>query len=94
MVHVQVDGVPLVVFWDSRLEGGAAYRPVAGGQDLTFFAKNGAILDVQTGTAWDIHGEAYDGQLLGGKLEPVSEAYVAFWGAWAAFHPHTGLWEG
>jgi hypothetical protein len=94
VVEVQVDGIPLVVFWDSRLEGGAVFRPVANGQALTFFARNGAILDEETGTAWDIHGRAYDGALEGGELEQVEEAYVAFWGAWAAFHPETDLWVG
>jgi len=35
---------------------------------------------------------AGSGPLRGQRLEPVAEAYVAFWFAWAAFHRQTTLW--
>ena len=38
-------------------------------------------------------GEAISGSLVGSVLEPVADAYVAFWFAWATFHPNTGLLE-
>lgn len=52
------------------------------------------VVDTTTGTSWSITGEGLDGKLAGLRLEPVAEAYVAFWGAWAAFNPDTRLWKG
>jgi hypothetical protein len=40
---------------------------------------------------WGVHGVAVEGPLAGRQIEPVPEAYVAFWFAWAAFHPETLL---
>ena len=53
----------------------------------------GGFLDDDTGSAWSIDGVARSGTLIGSRLVPIAEAYVAFWGAWAAFHPETVLWE-
>jgi hypothetical protein len=52
------------------------------------------IKDTAAGTRWSITGEALQGEHAGQRLEPVAEAYVAFRGAWAAFHPSTRLWLG
>ncbi|MCI0433296.1 MAG: DUF3179 domain-containing protein [Gemmatimonadetes bacterium] len=94
-VHHDVDGgEPFVVFWDRWSQGAMAYRPRAGTQALTFSIRAGAIEDDQTGSAWGIDGKAIAGPLAGQRLEPVAEAYVAFWFAWAAFHPTTQLWTG
>jgi hypothetical protein len=94
VVEAEVGGEPVVVFWDTELQAAAAYRPVRDGMLLTFSVRDGAILDNQTGGVWNIHGEGSGGAENGTRLEPVAEAYVAFWGAWAAFHPETELWEG
>ena len=51
------------------------------------------IFDLETGSTWTLEGLAVDGPLLGTQLEPVAEAFVAFWFAWAAFHPGTQLWK-
>ena len=92
--HDAGDGRPFVVFWDRWSQSAMAYRPRARGQDLTFRVSANAIEDVQTRSAWGIDGRAIAGPLSGERLEPVAEAYVAFWFAWAAFHPRTTLWTG
>ena len=65
------------------------------GEDLTFTSgSTQGIVDDQTGTRWDVTGRGVEGPLEGMSLSPVEEAYTAYWGAWAAFHPETRLWLG
>ncbi len=92
-VHAEARGGPVVVFWDGDVQGAAAFRPEIRGAPLTFTASEGQITDVETGSRWRIDGEAVAGPLAGERLEPVSEAYVAFWFAWHTFQTRTQLWE-
>ncbi len=92
-VHHAGDGRPFVVFWDRWSQSAMAYRPRVGEQELQFLVRNGAIEDTQTASAWGVDGRAISGTFMGQRLEPVAEAYVAFWFAWAAFHPNTELWS-
>ncbi len=93
-VHGELEGRRVVVFWDGRLGGATAFRPFAGGRELTFAVSEGTYVDAETGSGWTFEGLATGGPLAGERLEPVAEAHVAFWGAWAAFHPETELWTG
>jgi hypothetical protein len=43
------------------------------------------LKDRQTGTVWNLRGEAVEGPLLGERLRQI-ETYSAFWFAWAAFN--------
>jgi len=64
-----------------------------GAQDLSFETSQGKIVDLETGSTWTIEGLAVGGPLAGTHLEPIAEAHVAFWFAWATFHPETQIWE-
>ena len=91
------DGEEVVVFWADVPKGGGVFRPFhpITGERLEFrTTPTQGIEDTTTGTRWSITGQAIEGELLGQRLEPVAETLVAFWGAWAAFHPATRLWEG
>jgi hypothetical protein len=44
--------------------------------------------DEETGSRWNIKGEAVDGPLTGTTLTQVATAYTAFWFAWSAFRPN------
>ncbi len=92
-VHSALSGsTEVVVLWDRAHASAMAYRPVARGQRLRFESRAGAIVDVETSSQWDVNGRARSGPLAGERLEPVAEAYTAFWFAWAAFHRDTQLW--
>jgi hypothetical protein len=93
-VHAEVEGERMVVFWNSEYRGAAAFRASAGGQELNFVVRDGVFMDEETGTVWNMRGEGSVGALSGTRLEPVAEAFVAFWGAWTAFRPFTDLWAG
>ncbi len=87
-----VDGERVLVLWDADAKAAAAYRPVLDGQPLTFEVAGGAIRDLETGSEWGIEGRALVGPLAGRALEPITDAYVAFWFAWSAFHKGTRIW--
>jgi len=93
VAHGEVSGQGLVVFWRGDLEGAAAYWAEAEGQALTFAVQGGEVIDQETGTTWNFLGAGSGGGLDGVQLEPVSDAAVAYWGAWAAFYPDTEIWE-
>ena len=84
-------GDAATVLWDRTRFAAVAVRPVARGQRLTLRVDDEAIVDNETGSHWSVTGEATAGELAGERLEIVPEAYVAFWQAWAAFHPGTEL---
>lgn len=87
-------GGDVVVFWDSRASGAMAYRPQAAGQGLTFQVEDGEIRDQETGSTWRLDGLAVAGPLAGDRLEPLADAFTAFWFAWRAFYPESRIWEG
>jgi hypothetical protein len=71
------------VVFDRRLDG----------QVLTFEAlDNGIVKDAETGSSWNILGEALDGPLAGKQLNQVV-AFDHFWFAWQAFYPETEIFS-
>jgi hypothetical protein len=92
VVHEIADGEPVVVFWDRKAKGAIAFRPMVGGEALTFTLQDGRFVDAQTGSEWSFDGMAISGPMEGEWLPKVPQAYVAFWFAWANFFPRTSLW--
>ena len=83
---------PVVVFWDSEAAGAMAYTPSTGSQNLTFEVTNGAFMDVETGSQWNVEGRAISGPLEGQQLQARRNAYVSFWFAFSQFFPDPVLW--
>ena len=50
------------------------------------------FVDNETGSIWDVTGQAVEGQLIGQQLVPISHV-VVFWFAWAASYPDSKLGE-
>lgn len=59
---------------------------------LEFDIDNGRIFDKQTGSEWNINGEAISGEYENKRLEQVVGT-VNFWFAWVAFYPETDLYS-
>jgi hypothetical protein len=104
-----IDGRPLVAFWaagtSSALENSTiadgvdvgstgVFVPEIDGTALTFSAQgDGTFTDAETGSTWNLLGEAVGGELAGARLD----AYVhvdTFWFAWSTFRPDTELITG
>ncbi len=66
----------------------AVYDPVVDGQRLSFRADGDHFTDAETGSTWNILGEATGGPLAGATLtaQPFTDT---FWFAWVAFQPDT-----
>jgi hypothetical protein len=68
----------------------AAFTPAVDGRSLRFRRAGDHFTDHETGSRWNLLGEAVAGTLTGRRLRPV-EHVDTFWFAWAAFSPDTRL---
>ena len=68
-------------------------RTLEDGTVLTFAwdAENQALTDNETGSTWNLFGEATSGELEGTELR-LMVAAPHYWFAWAAFHPETDIY--
>jgi hypothetical protein len=57
---------------------------------LHFESREGRVVDKESGSTWNIFGEAVRGPRQGDRLEHV-DTIEAFWFNWAAFHPGTSI---
>lgn len=104
VINDEIAGEAIVVFWEpgvkSSLDSGqmqnsrdvgtaAVYSRSVEGQTLTFEpGEENQFLDQETGSTWNLVGEAISGPLEGAQLEKVVHGQH-FWFAWAAFMPDT-----
>jgi hypothetical protein len=81
---------------DARVSGGrdvgtvGVFLPEADGQRLTFTPTDDGFRDQQTGTTWNVLGQAKDGALAGEQLTAYRHVDT-FWHAWIAFQPDTTI---
>lgn len=94
VAEAEARGDAVVVFWDEAAEAAMAFRPRVDGSDLSFRVQDDQIMDRGTDSVWRLDGLAVAGALEGERLQPIAEAYTAFWFAWRAFHPESVVWEG
>ncbi|MCI0868846.1 MAG: DUF3179 domain-containing protein, partial [Chloroflexi bacterium] len=105
VVHDTVGGQDIVIFFaggtlsafasrgpEGRRAVGSTgvFSPSLDGEDLTFVVKDDVIVDTQTGSEWNIFGQAVAGELDGRSLTPVVHANH-FWFAWQAFFPNSEI---
>ena len=82
----------ILVFWDGGAAAARAFRPWTLTQGLTFEVRDGAFVDVVTGSEWSIEGRAISGPLEGERLVEIPVAYVSFWFAFSELYPNPVLW--
>ena len=66
------------------------FEPRAGDMSLTFVDRGGVITDNETGSSWNIFGEAEAGELAGTRLRPVLHGNH-FWFSLRSFFPDTAI---
>ncbi len=64
------------------------FDPRLDDQLLTFRREGTTIVDQQTGSTWNVLGQATSGAFAGRQLTPIIHGNH-FWFAWVAFHPDT-----
>lgn len=107
VVNDSIGGRPIIVYWAFgtalALDSGsiasgqdvgfaAAYSKGLDGWELSFQVVEGRIMDQQTGSEWNVLGQAVAGELSGKQLSPVV-AINHFWFSWAAFKPETRIFQ-
>ncbi len=107
VVNDSVGQTTVVVLWTSGTASPLDTATVAGGrdvgaaviydrtldgQDLTFTYDGTNIVDKQTGSVWNILGQAISGKLTGKALTPVVSVN-SFWFAWAVYRPDTRVYQ-
>jgi hypothetical protein len=95
VINDSFNGLDLLVVSDIDGRLAIPYERVVNGQVLTFEAGGSSpfqMSDEQTGSLWNIKGEAVSGSLQGAKLQQIP-AYNAFWFAWAQFWPGTQVFQ-
>jgi hypothetical protein len=104
VINDEVGGEQVVVVWD---EGTASpFAPLGAndvgaanifsreldGQQLTFVFEDGEIVDIETGSVWNVLGLAVSGELQGQQLTALV-GVNHFWFSWAAFQPETRVYQ-
>lgn len=107
IVNDIVAGEEIAVFWSPGTTSALDAALIADGNDvgtavsyrrrlndsvLTFFYDGKNIVDKETGSTWDILGNAISGELTGNHLEPVISVNH-FWFSWVAFRPETRVYQ-
>jgi hypothetical protein len=91
VVNDDVNDKNLLIVSDITAKLAIPYDRTVNGQVLTFTLKTRSpfeMVDDQTGSVWNIKGEAVSGALAGEKLTQVP-AHNAFWFAWSTIWPDT-----
>ncbi len=102
-VNDEVGGEPVVILWQPGTVTPMEGETIADGRDigaaagfsrrldeqlLTFEYRGHRIVDVETGSWWNVTGTAVDGPLAGRRLDRLP-AVDYFWFSWVAFRPGT-----
>ena len=95
VINTDVDGEPIVAVGSRESNFIVAYhRRLDDGTTATFVVPEAAAgptaMVSADGTAWDLFGVGLDGPRKSERLS-AAPSYTAFWFAWAAFHPGTGI---
>jgi hypothetical protein len=93
-VNETVGDRPIVVTFHKWSKTAMAFDRTVNGETLTLTVADTlrrTLIDAETGTTWDVRGQAIAGPLQGERLEPVADAFQLFWFAWSVFHPTTRL---
>ena len=85
VVNDTISGHDVVVFSLESGPSGAAYLPFIDGQQLTFQLKQSHFVDDQTGSTWNLAGQATAGSLEGESLEPLPSLFTFWFTAVVAF---------
>ena len=108
VVNYTINGKDLVVFFKSGTVSALDKSSISGSRDvgatgvfertvdsqnLTFRFDGENFVDDETGSIWNILGQAVEGPLNGQQLKPVVHTNV-FWFAIAAFRPDAMIYQG
>lgn len=95
VINVEVDGMPIVVFYDAAANAGIAYSRNLDGEITRFERVSGSSFlaaDGISGSLWDFAGRNVSDEHAGAPLKFVT-SYLSEWYGWSAYHPDTTIYE-
>jgi len=97
VIQDTLGGEPIAVLYDAQHDLASVFSRELNNRTLTLEsapdpAKGIVVRDQETGSLWDIHGTAREGELKGQQLTEVPHFNKLFWFAWAHFKPDTRLY--
>ncbi len=92
VVNRTVAGLETTVLWDREAFAAQGYEPRTATGPATLEVNGNTLVDRETSSIWTVEGDAIEGPRQGEKLIGIPRAFVAFWFAWAEFHPDTEIW--
>lgn len=107
VINDQVGGRKIAVFWSAGTSSALDSSVVAEGRDvgtavvydrqvdgeiLDFQFEDDKIIDIQTGSVWNVLGQAVRGPQVETQLKSVV-SINHFWFSWAAFKPETRVYQ-
>lgn len=94
VINVDVDGVPIVVFYDAVANAGIAYSRNLDGEIADFERVSGTSFlaaDSISGALWDFSGRNVSDEYADATLNFVT-SYLSEWYGWSAYHPDTTIY--
>lgn len=93
VVNDELQDKKLAIFYSREGQVALAYSSVVENKVLHFQpAGADRFRDEETGTLWNLKGEAIQGEWKGKQLSPIS-AVSGYWFAWVAFYPGTEVFQ-
>lgn len=86
-----INGQRVVIFSKAAGPTGSAYSADIDGEALSFSYRDSRFVDDQTGSQWNLAGQAIGGPLKGRQLPPLPSRYT-FWFAYIAAMPSSDLY--
>ncbi len=108
VVNDMLSDMPIAIFWqegtsssldsssiaDSKDVGAVGvFNRMVANQELSFSWNGESFVDNETGSTWNLLGQATSGELAGEQLTPIVHDNT-LWFAWAAFKPETRIYTG
>ncbi len=97
ILNDKVGAAPVLLIHSPATDTVMVFSRVLDGRTFTFGTEeSGAVsslVDAETHSKWNAHGECIAGKLKGKKLD-VLVPVPGFWFAWAEFHPETLVYSG
>ncbi len=95
VINDRFDGQPIVVFGNEDRNFMAAFEATLDGQELTFFPIENSDISVvaedNSGTHWNVLGEAVSGPFKGEKLKSLQPSFMAYWFSIGTFYEGTKI---
>ena len=95
-VNDRLGSMPLLVTWVGAAQTARAFDRRLRGAVFTFEVADASartFRDRETGSTWNLRGEAISGPLEGERLKPATNAWTLFWFAWSVYYPGTNLFR-